>query len=253
MFKISLFIKSFIVLYILFIYSGVFAASWTWVTINELKQSISLLQEKQKEINIKNPDLSSISDIKGFLKDDLNESQISEINKIITEYNTFKTNNINEENYYSQLLTIKKETYKKLTVFVKSEKLNDYLEYIKNNLEKIKQANDLKTEIIRKQEILENKVDAIKIKIQENKDVFENNITDIINTKIDEKLNIIKSNKDFQKLDLEKRKYVIEQIIKKIELKKEEKIKSWNQIKERELYIYDHVIEKLKKFLSELK
>ncbi len=251
MLKISFYVKSLIFIVILLNLAQVSAS--TWVTITELKQSITLLQEKQKDIFIKNPDLSSISDIKVFLKDDLDESQVNEIKKIITEYNTFKENNIDSDNYQSDLLLIKKETYKKLTLYVKSENLDQYLEYIKNNLETIKQEKDIKTEIIKKQEILENKVDAIKIKIKESKDDFENNINDIIKVKIDEKLKIIRENKDFKKLDLEKRKYVIEQIIKKVELKKAEKEKSGNQIKEREFYVYDIVLERLNTFLKEQK
>jgi hypothetical protein len=54
-------------------------------------------------------------------------------------------------------------------------------------------------------------------------------------------------------LDLEKRKYVIEQVIKKVEIRKNEKIKSENPIKEREIYIYEIVLEKLNIFLKELK
>lgn len=251
MFKINFYIKSLIFIFIAFFQIHVHAASW--VTINDLKESISLLQEKQKEIYVKNPDLSSIYDIKGFLKDDLDETKINEINKIISEYNTFKLNYKNTENYETLVLIIKKDTYKKLTVYVKSEKLDEYLEYIKNNLETVKQDMDIRYEIIRKQELLEAKVDAIKEKIIINKTEFETNIIDIINTKIDEKLKIIRDNKDFQALDLKKRKYVIEQIIKKVEFKKEEKLKSWDQVSERELYIYDLVIEKLKIFLTELK
>lgn len=251
MFKINFYIKSFIVISILFINLQVSAS--TWVTINDLKQSITLLQEKQKDIFKKNPDLSSISDIKDFLKDDLDELKINEVNKIISEYNAYKLNNVNIENYQSQVLLIKKETYKKLTIYVKSEKLDEYLEYIKNNLETVKQDNDIKSEITKKQEILEAKVDAIKEKIKINKDESESNINDIIKSKIDEKLKNIRENKDFKSLDLEKRKYVIEQVIKKVEIRKNEKIKSENPIKEREIYIYEIVLEKLNIFLKELK
>jgi hypothetical protein len=131
--------------------------------------------------------------------------------------------------------------------------LDEYLEYIKNNLETVKQDNDIKSEITKKQEILEAKVDAIKEKIKINKDESESNINDIIKSKIDEKLKNIRENKDFKSLDLEKRKYVIEQVIKKVEIRKNEKIKSENPIKEREIYIYEIVLEKLNIFLKELK
>lgn len=229
------------------------AYSSSWETINELKQSISMLQEKQKEIYIINPDLSSIDDIKIFLKTDLTNEQLEEVNKIIWEYSKYKENIKNVENYQSLLLAKKREIYKNLTIYVNEDKLNNYLEYIKSNLETVKKDIDLKTEILKKQEILEAKVDAIKDKIKENKTEIETSLTEIINVKIDEKLKKLKENKDFIKLDLEKKQYVIEQIIKKVEIKKEEKVKSWNTIKEREIYIYDVLLDKLNVFLKELK
>lgn len=251
MFKIIFYIKMGLAVFVLSIFNVSFASSW--LTINDLKESISMLQEKQKEILVNNPDLSNIADIKQFLKNDLTDAQISEINKIIYEYNLFKENNSNLENYQSQLLLIKKDTYKKLTSYVKEEMLNQYLEYIKNNLETVKKDIYIREEINKKQDILEAKVDAIKEKIKTNKNEIENNLNDIIKEKIDEKIKIIRENKEFKALTVEKRKYVIEQIIKKVELKKDEKIKSGNQIKEIEFYVYDLVIEKLKIFLTELK
>ncbi len=251
MINLWIYIKIFTIIFILSFFGKVSAS--TWVTIVELKQNIVILQEKQKEIYEKTPDLSSVSDIKIFLKDDLTIDQINEIKKIILDYNDFKTNNINIEDYQNQLLFVKKETYKKLTVYVKNEKLDKFLNYIRDNLETIKQDNLIKDEISKNKEILEEKIDTIKIKIKENKDESENNINDIINIKVDEKIKIIKENKDFQKLALEKRKYIITQVVKKIELKKSKKEKTWNQLNERELYIYDIVIEKLNLFLKELK
>lgn len=243
--------KLILIVFLSFLFCSAYWSSWE--TINDLKQSISMLQEKQKEIYSKNPDLSSIDDIKSFLKADLTQLQVNEINSIIWEYNAFKVQNKNVDNYQGLLLSIKKETYKKLTIYVNEDKLSNYLEYIKNNLETVKKDIDIKSEITKKQEILEAKVDAIKEKIKENKDEIESNLIDIINIKIEEKLNKIKENKDFQKLSLDNKKYVIDQIIKKVEIKKEEKIKSWNAIKEREIYVYDTLIEKLNEFLKELK
>lgn len=227
--------------------------SSSWETINDLKQSISLLQDKQKEIYINNPDLSSIEDIKWFLKFDLTDDQIIEVNKIIWEYNSYKESIKNDENYQGLLMSKKRETYKNITIYVKQDKLDEYLDYIKNNLETVKKDIDIKSEINKKQELLEAKVDAIKEKIKENKDEVENNLIDIINQKIDEKINNLKNNNDFQKLNLNKKKYVIAQIIKKIEFKKESKIKSWNSIKEREIYVYDTLLDKLKELVDELK
>lgn len=251
MIKFSLYVKIiFIVLFILSIFGKVSAS--TWVTIVELKQNIAMLQEKQKEIYENTPDLSSISDVKEFLKIDLTASQIEEINKIIKDYNDFKLQK-NVQDYDKKLLNIKKETYKKIIVYVDTENLQDYLAYIKESLEAIKQDNLIKDEISKNKEILEEKVTVIKEKIKINKDEFESDINELITTKIDEKLQLFKDNKDFQKLDLEKRQYILEKIIKNVQIKKEKKVSSWITVWKIELYVYDLLIEKLQKFLLELK
>jgi hypothetical protein len=190
-----------------------------------LKQNIAILQEKQKEIYQKTPDLSSISDVKEFLKDDLTLSQIEEINKIIKDYNDFKVQK-GVLDYEKKLLNIKKETYRKIIVFVDTEKLQDYLDYIKDSLKAIKQNNLIKDEISKNKEILDEKVTIIKEKIKINNDEFENDLNELITTKIDEKLQLFKDNKDFINLSLEKRKYILERIIKNVQIKKEKKVLS---------------------------
>ncbi len=240
----------FIVLFILSIFGKVSAS--TWVTIVELKQNIAILQEKQKEIYQKTPDLSSISDVKEFLKDDLTLSQIEEINKIIKDYNDFKVQK-GVLDYEKKLLNIKKETYRKIIVFVDTEKLQDYLDYIKDSLKAIKQNNLIKDEISKNKEILDEKVTIIKEKIKINNDEFENDLNELITTKIDEKLQLFKDNKDFINLSLEKRKYILERIIKNVQIKKEKKVLSRISVWKIELYVYDLLIEKLQIFLLELK
>jgi hypothetical protein len=190
-----------------------------------LKQNIAILQEKQKDIYQKTPDLSSVSDVKEFLKDDITISQIEEINKIIKDYNEFKVQK-DVLDYEKKLLNIKKETYKKIIIFVDTEKSQDYLDYIKDSLEAIKQDNIIKDEIYKNKEILDEKILVLKEKIKINNDEFESDINVLITTKIDEKLQSFKDNKDFQKLDLEKRKYILDRIIKNVQIKKEKKVSS---------------------------
>ncbi|MFA5917783.1 MAG: hypothetical protein WC850_06130 [Candidatus Gracilibacteria bacterium] len=240
----------FIVLFILSIFGKVSAS--TGVTIVELKQNIAILQEKQKDIYQKTPDLSSVSDVKEFLKDDITISQIEEINKIIKDYNEFKVQK-DVLDYEKKLLNIKKETYKKIIIFVDTEKSQDYLDYIKDSLEAIKQDNIIKDEIYKNKEILDEKILVLKEKIKINNDEFESDINVLITTKIDEKLQSFKDNKDFQKLDLEKRKYILDRIIKNVQIKKEKKVSSGVNVGKIELYVYDLLIEKLQEFLLELK
>ncbi len=226
------------------------------VTIKDLQNNIKILEEKQWEISKKiSSDLWDIWDIKTFLKEALSEKEIHEIKLIITNYNNLKSeinlNNNGKEELKKLLLELKRETYKKLIPYIEHSKLEEYLQYIRKNVDILKQWKEINEEIHKNRELLEQKVIILKEKIKTNEDKLKNEIDELINKKIDEKINIIKNNEKFKLLDLEKRKELINKTITKIKniLSKME-IKDENKKK---IAIYNTVIEKLENVLSELK
>nr|MDD3719804.1 hypothetical protein [Candidatus Gracilibacteria bacterium] len=226
------------------------------VTIKELQQNIKVLEEKQGEITKKfSSDLGDIGDIKNFLKDNLSEKEVEEIKLIINNYNKSKENiidnNNNLEDIKQSLLDLKKEVYKKLIPYIEQGNLQDYLNYIKTNVEVFKQGKDLDYEIDKNKELLEQKVSLIKEKIKVHESELKNEIDELINKKIDEKIDIIKNNEKFKILDLEKRKALISKTIEKIKEKLNDiEVTTENQKK---IDIYNIVIQKLEEVFSELK
>lgn len=226
------------------------------VTIKELQQNIKVLEEKQGEITKKfSSDLWDIWDIKNFLKDNLSEKEVEEIKLIINNYNKSKENiidnNNNLEDIKQSLLDLKKEVYKKLIPYIEQWNLQDYLNYIKTNVEVFKQWKDLDYEIDKNKELLEQKVSLIKEKIKVHESELKNEIDELINKKIDEKIDIIKNNEKFKILDLEKRKALISKTIEKIKEKLNDiEVTTENQKK---IDIYNIVIQKLEEVFSELK
>lgn len=225
------------------------------VTIKELQQNIKVLEEKQWEISKKfSSDLWDIWEIQKFLKERLTETEIEEIKLIISNYNKSKekitNDNDNIDDIKELLLELKKDVYKKLIPYIEQWKLEDYLDYIKNTVETFKQWKDLDNEIDKNRELLEQKVSLIKEKIKVHENELKNEIDELINKKIDEKINIIRNNEKFKFLVLEKRKALISKTIEKIN----EKLKNIDGTPEnqKKIDIYNIVIQKLEEVLVEL-
>lgn len=217
-------LKTLLFLYILFLSLNV-SAKVEVVTIKDLQNNIKVLEQKQGEISKKfSSDFWDIWEIQKFLKTNLSENEVSEINSIISNYN-FSKDKINLQlnddiKTKKLLLDLKKETYKNLTPYIENSKLNDYLNFIKLNVDIFKQWRELNQEIDKNKELLDKKVTSIKEKIKVHESELNSEITKLINDKIDEKLEIIKNNKKFIVLDLETRKILITKTIEKIILKK---------------------------------
>jgi len=242
------------ILLFLFVFSyPCFSYASSWITINEIKENIKILQEKEKEIFKSDSDLNSISQIQYFLRSDLTKEELEKVNKIISDYNLAKNSYWKDYNLNDAFIKYKKETYKKLSTYVKSEKLQDFLNYIKDSVDVMKQDSFIKTEITKNQELLNTKLTTIQEKIEKNKQEIQNNIKESIRIKVDEKIKVINDNESFKKLDLDKKKYIIKKIIEHAENKKNNQLlsSSWTLVSQIDLY--DIVIEKLNEFLLNLK
>lgn len=225
-------------------------------TIKELQDNIRILEEKKWEITKQfSSDLWDIWEIKWFLKENLSIKETDEIKTIISDYNKSKEDiNLEEtdkEEIKKQLLELKRETYKKLVPYIEQTKLEEYLEYIRKNVDILKKWKELNEEIYKNRELLEQKVILLKEKIKTNEDKLKNEIDELINKKIDEKINIIKNNEKFKLLDIEKRKEIINITIDKIKIK----LDSFDDTEEnkKKIEIYNLLIAKLQEVLNTLK
>ncbi|MDD3303144.1 MAG: hypothetical protein PHN31_06330, partial [Candidatus Gracilibacteria bacterium] len=190
------------ILLFLFVFSyPCFSYASSGITINEIKENIKILQEKEKEIFKSDSDLNSISQIQYFLRSDLTKEELEKVNKIISDYNLSKNSYGKDYNLNDAFIKYKKETYKKLSTYVKSEKLQDFLNYIKDSVDVMKQDSFIKTEITKNQELLNTKLTTIQEKIEKNKQEIQNNIKESIRIKVDEKIKVINDNESFKKLD----------------------------------------------------
>ena len=221
------------------------------ITIKELKENIDSLSEDKTKLIIENGKLNKDNKLRNFLRKNLTKGEIKEIILIINEYK--KNRSIYEEKLLikaknledtteekNQLLYLKKEFYKKLTSYIESIEIGNYLEYIKWDAKLLKENKDLTEKLITNKEILSQKVSKIEEQIKENRKNIESSFKFLIKIKIKEKIEKLKNKENYKSLSLELKKQIIEKTINKIKekiLKLEENLdKPETLIKKLEIY-----------------
>ena len=249
-------------------------SSWTEIinkeennikTIKELKEEVKTIDE-QKEISNKNLDiLKKEILISKFFKIDLSVTEKVELNILVQEYKKIKEelnkqllnqsqNLENTEETIKQLLENEKEIYKKLLSYIKIEKYEEYKEFIKQDIILINTNSTLESSLIKKETIIQNKVDDLKEKIEEHHNILNKKLVNLVNEKIDEKLNELIQKEKFKTLDKKSKIRLFEKLIDWIEVKsntlKEKESKTRLLIKKIELY--EVIIERINIFKNDL-
>ncbi len=194
--------------------------SWTNIqpdqikTIKELKEEVRTIDE-QKEISNKELDvLKKEILISRFFKTDLNPEEKFKLNNLVVEYKETK-DKLNEQllkqsqnlenttETIKKLLENEKEIYKKLLNYINIEKYEEYKNFIKKDIIIINTNSNLESSILKKEAIIQNKVDDLKQKIEEHHNLLNKKLIDIVNEKIDLKLQELTEKKKFKQLDKE--------------------------------------------------
>lgn len=208
-------------------------------TIRELKENIDDLNYRNSLLENDFKLLNSDYKLKGFLKEDLTKLQFNMVKKVVSKYSLEKNNIENkiEENLKhlkdikeleNNFLWIKKDFYIWLMPYIKNSSKNEYLEYIKSDIEILNKQNDLNTNIIVKKEVLNTKISSIEEKIKEHKEYINENIANIANETINKKIENIANNSSFIELNTQSKIKIIEQSIVKIRIKLQNNEKWFN-------------------------
>jgi len=84
-----------------------------------------------------------------------------------------------------------------LTTFIKIEQYNNYLDYIKSDTTIYFERKEIDSDIYRKQEIINTKVNVLEERIKEHRIYLEESLQRLVESKMDEKLELLKQNKNF--------------------------------------------------------
>lgn len=255
-------LKSVFIIFSLFI--GIFSTQAdNTITIKELQKNIQTLTEEKKskwesfrqengkinnfiEVNLDNDSLLKIEEFVNsyYSKKDELEKKIEEKAKQSEDIKELK----------EEILKIKLDLYKKFVPYIKKDQLQEYLSYIKWNIETEITDKNIKEEIIKNQEIINKRISEIKEKIEENKKVLEAKIEEAVKQKLEEKIKIIRENEKFKKLSEESKRSIFESTLKRIVAKKEilEKIENKTSIVQKKIEVYEIVEKRLKEVIKSL-
>lgn len=260
------------ILYFLFIitvlkntaFSAEFSNSWIIInpnqSIKELKSWLIELNKNKDHLNSEFFLLNQNQKLKEFFREDLIKPDINEIEIIIKSYIEQKkdietrmkikaSSLLNTENERIELLNAKKNFYKNLLAFIKKEKIDEYIEYISQDVKILKEQWELSEKLIIQNEIIVNKVWVIEEKIKEHREYLNEKFSTIINDIINQKINLLITNPKFLELNTNWKELVLNKIIIKVQItistleKKEDKTDAL--IKKLDIYrkVHEELIE----------
>ena len=240
------------------------SSSWSIVeterveTIKELRENITELETKKRQLKEDWQNfLSENGSIQDFLKEDIAEEDEARLREIIDLYSIYKQRLNTElevsnddtkiETLKKELLNLKQDLYKKLVYFIKIEKLDDFLTFVRWDLSVNEKRKDVDEEIDEDTKKLEEKVQVIRDKIQENKRVLDERIRVVIEKKLDEKISKILSDERFTKLDIEAKKQLFVITLEKLRVRKEVLVSMTNKtsLVDKKIETYNIIEQKL--------
>lgn len=197
-------------------------------SIRQLKENITELDKNKTviidEIKKNNP----IDNLTWYFKDNLNNSDLEEIKYIISSYierrdelylelENLAKNLDSTDEIKNSLLEEKKILYKSLLPFISTYNYDNYLEYIRSETTLYNEKNWLESDIIRKNEIISNKVEILEEKITRHKSYIEDSLRIIVNERMEQKLEIIRNNDKFKELSYQEKIDFLDNTIYKID------------------------------------
>ncbi len=234
------------------------------LSIKELKNNI--IELKKEEINLNQKTKQFIEEnkwLKNFFLENLNSDDNSKINSVISDYNSEKSkleellstkDSVKEQDEIKKdILLLKKDVYKSLLIYVKKDKLDDYMDFIKQDVIFSKDKKDIKIALSENEQALAEKMSNIKEKIKENNNSLETKIEKLIREKITVKLTKIVESEKFQKLEQVQKEKILNSLLSSIVKNRIALEKSEDKVSQKKVELYKIVEEILMKFISEIK
>lgn len=227
-------------------------------TIKEIKESLSNLDKESILIDEKKDDLNKDLELLSFFKENLGNEDLQKIKKLITifkedtkkiEYELKEkiVNSEETEEIKNNIIELRKNFFKNLITYIDINKIDSYLEYIKEDSIIIKEKENIEEWILKNKLNLENRINLIKEKIEEHKKEIDLRIDKVVKEKLDEKINNLLNSDNFIKLDYEKKIEILDKIIEKINEKIYDINLNWfvTNISKKKIEIYNITIEKI--------
>ena len=122
------------------------------------------------------------------------------------------------ENIKLEILEQKKLVYKDLTPFVDNDQYEEYLDFISQEVKNYKKTNDISSSLVIQKAKLDEKVTTIEEKIEANHKKLNQDITSLIEVRIDKKIKELAAHPKFLKLSSEWKIKVLDITLRKIKI-----------------------------------
>ncbi len=196
-------------------------------SIKEIKQNIEKLNSDKNLISNQYSEFKIESNISSYFKKTLSNDDITNIEKLIAQYN-LQYNELNvlllhkakklesNEEIKNQLLQVKKDLYISLLEYIDSDKYAEYVNFIRWDATISKKQVEVKSEIASTKQIYDKKVTNIESKIIANRIHLAERINRVVAVKIDEKIKTMKDSPNFKNLPKHLQLEVLEKTIQKV-------------------------------------
>lgn len=264
--------RTLITIYVILLFlSSLAFAEWDfndeWKTIRELKENLVELDKEKDNIIDDINNIISIDQLKDFFVLNLTINNYSELESIVEKYNENRI--LLEKKFYwiaknlkstdelkNQLIENKKDLYKKLVPYIRLDKKDEYLGYVKSDTLYYNEKKEIDASIIRNQELITNKVSSLEEKIKRHNTFLEERFSNLVEVRLNQKILQISQNQNFIELGSEAKIRVLEKTIYKIKDKisnfdENEQLSLW--LTDQKIQIYKIAIKKLEDFQGEIK
>lgn len=237
------------------------------LTIKELWQNIEKLKDEKLQLKIKTKELSKeYWELISFIKTDLEQKDLYEIKNEIEKYIEkrdfleLKLKNTiwifsNTTQIKKDIILQKAEFYKFLSKYVEKTKRNDFIEYIKFNIQITKETKDLIEELTINQNIFDKKIIIIKDKIEIHKEDLQERIENILISTITKRIKEIDEDEKYKSISLKEKNNIYNEFITKINQRLDniEKSNLSENYKEIRKNILNKMIEEINRKIIKLK
>ena len=185
------------------------------ITIKEIEKNIDRLKVEKQELDQKTKLLSKeYWDLVSFIRTDINREDFEYIKEIINTYlnkkNTLEEKLTQEINSLTDTQKTKKELlaeklnfYNYLSRFIDRTKQEDFIEHVKFNLRTEKESKDMVEQILKNQNILNQRVEYLNWLIKNHKEELNLRLELSITQKVIERINQIEENPRYSSIDLQ--------------------------------------------------
>jgi hypothetical protein len=216
-----------------------------WDNIQTLEEQSSTLDKKWEDFKLQSGSIST------FLKRNLSDEEKILFQDIVSKYSgdaRFLEQNLIEKiqsawdttDVKVKLIELKKQYYKDIASYVSAESMVAYLDFIRSDIELNQKNREIQETLYKDKIHLQEKVEILRGKIEENNQILENRIEQSLREKIGEKIQAIKNDSRFSQFSSDQKKILfektLERVIKKRQLLENEVLKT--SLLEKKILLY---------------